>query len=117
MRTGRHPSRRRMHQWLAGNAPRRIDRHVEACERCQSLLEQLSALDDELVADLHDAVAPPADLEARTTDGVGERLRDEAALGAFLDLFAVGWLATRTIVDPDAHLDRTSADENEGDPT
>lgn len=117
MRTGRHPSRRRIQQWLAGDAPRRIDRHVEACGRCQGLLEQLSALDEDLVADLHEAVAPPADLEDRTADGVGERLRDEAALAAFLDLFAVGWAATRTIVDPEAHLDQTGADEDMGDPS
>ena len=111
----RHPSRRRLQQWLAGDAPRRVDRHVDACEQCQALLEELTALDDELVADLHDAVTPPADLADRTADGVGERLRDEAALGAFLDLFAVGWAATRAIIDPEAQLNPTEADENDGD--
>lgn len=117
MKPTHHPSRRRMQQWLAGVAPRRVDRHVEGCDVCQGLLEDLSALDDELVADLHEAVTPPADLEARTADGVGERLRDEAAFGAFLDLFAVGWAATRAIVDPEAHLGPPGADEDLGDPS
>lgn len=111
----RHPSRRRLQQWLDGDAPRRVDRHVDGCEHCQALLEELSALDAELVADLHEAVTPPADIVDRTADGVGERLRDEAALGAFLDLFAVGWATTRAIVDPEAQLNQNDADENDGD--
>ena len=114
MSTKRHPSRRRLQQWLAGEAPRRVDRHVEDCEACQSVLEELSALDDQLVSDLHDAVTAPDDLADRTADGVEDRLRDEAALGAFLDLFGVGWATTRAIVDPQAHLDDNEADENGG---
>ncbi len=111
----RHPSRRRLQLWLAGDAPRRVDRHVDECEQCQAVLEELSALDDELVADLHEAVAPPDDLADRTADGVGERLRDEAVLASFLDLFTVGWATTRVIVDPEAHLSPADADENLGE--
>ena len=115
MSSRRHPSRRRLQQWLAGDAPRRVDRHVEDCEGCQALLEELSALDDQLVADLHDAVTAPDDLADRTADGVEDRLRDEAALGVFLDLFGVGWATARAIVDPRAHLDAEQADENRGE--
>ena len=115
MTTGRHPTRRRLQQWLTGDASRHVDRHVDECERCQALLEELSALDDDLVADLHEAVTPPADLADRTADRVGERLRDEAALGAFLDLFAIGWATTRAVVDPEAQLRPAEAEENLGD--
>lgn len=115
MSSRRHPSRRLLQRWLTGDAPRRVERHVDECEQCQVLLEELSALDDELVADLHQAVSPPEDLVDRTAGGVEERLRDEAALGAFLDLFAIGWSVTRAIVDPEAHLDPSEADENDGD--
>lgn len=115
MTTGRHPTRRRLQLWLVGDASRRVDRHVDRCERCQALLEEMSALDDDLVADLHESVTPPADLADRTADGVGERLRDEAALGAFLDLFTIGWATTRAIVDPEAQLRPAEADENLGD--
>jgi hypothetical protein len=117
MNTGRHPSRRRLQQWLAGEAPRRVNRHVDGCEHCEALLEDLSSLDDRLVADLHDAVTPPHDLADRTADGVGERLRDEAALAAFLDLFGIGWAATRAIVDPEAQLSSDDADDDDGDKT
>ena len=114
MMTGRHPTRRRLQQWLAGDASRRVDRHIDECEQCQAQLEGLSALDDKLVADLYEAVTPPADLADRTTDGVGGRLRDEAALGAFLDLFTIGWAVTRAIVDPEAQLGPDGAEENPG---
>jgi len=113
----RHPSRRRLQQWLAGESPRRVDRHVDGCEHCEALLEELSALDDNLVADLHDAVTPPLDLADRTTDGVGERLRDEAALAAYIDLFTVGWATARAIVDPEAHLSPADADDTNGEGT
>ena len=115
MTTRRHPTRRRVQQWLAGDASRRVERHIAECEQCHALLEELSALDDELVAELHQAVTPPADLADRTADGVSERLRDEAALGAFLDLFTIGWAATRAIVDPEAQLLSAEAEENLGD--
>jgi hypothetical protein len=113
----RHPSRRRLQQWLVGESPRRVDRHVEGCEHCEALLEELSALDVSTVADLHDAVTPPSDLANRTTDGVGERLRDEAALATFLDLFTVGWATARAIVDPEAQLRPTDADDITGEGT
>ena len=114
MMTRHHPSRRQLQHWLAGDASRRVDRHVDECEECQALLEGLSALDDELVADLHEVVTPPADLTDRTTDGVDGRLRDEAALGAFLDLFTISWAVTRAIVDPEAQLGSDEAEENLG---
>jgi hypothetical protein len=113
----RHPSRRQLQQWLTGESPGRVDRHVDACEQCEALLEELSALDENLVADLHDAVTPPLDLADRTTDGVGERLRDEAALATFLDLFTVGWATARAIVDPEAHLSPADADDITGEAT
>ena len=62
-------------------------------------LEELSDLDDSLVADLTDALAPPTDVEDRTARQVESRLRNEAAFTVFLDLFTVGWSATRTILD------------------
>lgn len=114
MNPNRHPSRRRLQQWLAGGAPRRVDRHVAGCDPCQTVLEELSALDDDLVADLHDTVSPPADLADRTTGGVEERLRDEAALGTFLDLFSIGWAVARTVVDPEAHLGPDETDDERG---
>ena len=115
----RHPSRQRLLRWLDTGEPRRVERHVDECPACQAVLEDLSALGDDLVADLQAATRPPDDLTARTHGGVDGRLRDEAAFGAFLDLFAVGWDVARTILDPTtvrdpAHAADDPADESDG---
>ncbi len=95
----RHPSPPKLRQWLESGGPPRVGRHVDSCERCMTALDEMSILDDELVADLSDALAPPIDVEDRTAHQVERRLRDEAALTAFLSLFSVGWSATKTILD------------------
>jgi len=114
----RHPSRQRLQRWLDTGETRRVEAHIDQCQHCQSVLEDLTALSDEVVAELQTATAAPADLTARTNDGVDERLRNEAALGAFVDLFTIGWDVVRAIVDPitDSELAQPGAvvtDENE----
>lgn len=120
--SARHPDRTRLQHWLDTGEPRRVARHVERCERCQEALEELSALDDGLVAGLEEATMPPDDLRERTHGGVDLRLRDEAVFGAFLDLFTIGWDVTRSVIDPDvtegeaAHDLDDPADEANGEP-
>lgn len=99
--TARHPTRRRLQRWLDTGEPRRVARHIDACARCQEQLDQLTALDEGLVADLQAATTPPEDLTDRTQGGVDARLRNEAALGAFLDLFTIGWDVVRTVLEPE----------------
>jgi hypothetical protein len=118
MRT-RHPSRQRLQRWLETGESRRVDRHVDECAVCQETLDALSALDEDLVADLQAATTPPADIAERTHGGVDSRLRDEAAFAAFLDLFAVGWEVARCVLDPttdgdEAHGSGTDAEETSG---
>ena len=96
----RHPSRQRLQRWLETGEPRRVDRHVDECETCQNVLETLSELDEGLVADLQAATTPPSDITERTHGGVDDRLRDEAVVGAFLDLFTIGWDVARFVLDP-----------------
>ncbi len=127
----RHPSRARLQRWLDTDeslrAYRRVERHVNECDQCQVALDELSELDEGIVADLHAATAPPDDLAARTHQGVDDRLRDEAAIGVFLDLFTIGWDVMRTILDPtneaedavvtdgdDPHPTQNPADEADG---
>jgi len=95
----RHPSNQQLQAWLESGSPSRVGKHVDSCERCMALLEELSDLGDSLVADLNAALAAPTDVEDRTARQVESRLRNEAAFTAFLDLFTVGWSATRTILD------------------
>lgn len=118
----RHPTRRRLQRWLDTGEPRRVSRHIERCPQCQEQLEELSALDEELVADLQAATDPPEDLRARTYGGVDVRLHNEAVFGAFIDLFAIGWDFTRAVLDPDltdrddTHHAPAPADGNDGGP-
>jgi hypothetical protein len=95
----RHPSQQQLQAWLESGSPARIGKHVDTCERCMATLEELTDLGDSLVAELTDAFAAPTDVEDRTARQVESRLRNEAAFTAFLDLFTVGWSATKTILD------------------
>ena len=115
----RHPSRRALLKWLDTGGPGRVDRHVAECGHCQEELDRISALDDATHDVLVAATEPPADLTERVSDGVDGRLRDEAAAGAFADLFAIGWDLLRCVIDPDpesdtAHENVESADEKRG---
>ena len=80
MRLRRHPGQHALNAWLSTGAPTRVGRHVDACEQCLATLEQLTSLDDALVAGLGEVVAPPRGIEGRTATAVERRLRDEDAL-------------------------------------
>lgn len=118
--SSRHPNRQQLQRWLDTGEPRRVAKHIDTCLACQEVLEKSSALDDDLVADLHAATDPPDDLRERTQGGVDLRLRNEAVLGAFLDLFTIGWDVARTVLDPDAtvrgepHEEPPAADHIDG---
>jgi hypothetical protein len=128
--SARHPNRQRLQRWLETGETRRVSNHIERCDHCQEILEDISALDEGMVADLQAATTPPDDLRERTHGGVDTRLRNEAALGSFLDLFTIGWDVARVIIDPgtfdqstaepvatlgdDAHDDDTVADDSDG---
>lgn len=101
--TARHPNRQRLQRWLETGETRRVSQHIDECDHCQEVLEEISALDEGLVADLQTATAPPDDLRARTHGGVDNRLRNEAAFGLFLDLFTIGWDVARTVLDVDTN--------------
>lgn len=101
----RHPSAERLQAWLESGEPSRVGRHVADCEHCLVKLEELSNLDDTLVAGLTEALSPPSDFEDRAAEQLERRLRNEDALLVFLDLFAVGWDTVRTIFHPEEESD------------
>jgi len=108
-------------KWLETGGPGRVDRHIAGCDHCQDQLDKLSQLDDSTIEVLVAATEPPSDLNERVSDGVDSRLRDEAAAGAFADLFAIGWDLLRCVIDPDPEVDTThvpsaGADEDDGGP-
>jgi hypothetical protein len=99
MKLSRHPTPHQLQAWLETGGSAKLGKHIDTCERCMAALEELSDLDDGLVADLTEALAAPADVEDRAVKQVESRLRNEAAFTAFVDLFAIGWSTTRTILD------------------
>ncbi len=116
-----HPTNRALQKWLAMGGPARVDRHVEGCAQCQEYLDGVSSLDPATRTGLVAVTAPPTDLQERVSDGVDIRLRDEAAAGAFADLFAIGWDFLKCVIDPDPnnappHTVADSADESDGGP-
>ncbi len=100
----RHPSAERLQNWLESGESSRVGRHVASCDRCLGALEELSDLDDGLVADLTEALSPPSDFEDRAAEQLERRLRNEDTLLVFLDLFAVGWDTVRTIFHTEEEL-------------
>jgi hypothetical protein len=102
---GRHPNSARLHRWLEDGGSSRVGRHVADCERCMASLEELSNLDDTIVADIAEVLAPPEDIESRAASQLERRLRNEDAFLVFLDLFAVGWDTVRTIFQTEEDSD------------
>lgn len=98
--TTRHPPDEVLVRWLETGRPRRVGRHVEDCDECMERLDVVSDLDGGLITGLQSASAPPADLHARTTGGVSDRLAAEEALSSVLDLFTVPWRTAASILDP-----------------
>jgi hypothetical protein len=105
MNLRRHPSTTELGHWLEAGAPTRVGDHVASCERCMTAAEEASHLGHALVADLHDVLAMPEDLAARTRAGLERRLRDEAALVGFFDLFSSAWLLAGVVFDSQEDFD------------
>ncbi len=96
----RHPSKKALRSWLAGDIDPDVDRHVSTCDRCSSELEHLDT--PEAHGPLRDALLtalePPADLVPRVEAGVTARLDSRHVFGFVADLFGVGWEATRLLI-------------------
>ena len=93
-----HPHDDDLVKWLETERPSRVGRHVESCEACMERVDTLSDLGG-LVSGLARVSAPPGDLHARTTGGVHGRLAAEESVGAFLDLFSIGWQTAAVMLD------------------
>ena len=105
MRLWRHPSEHALVAWLSTGESTRVGRHVDGCEHCLAALENLSLLDEAMVADIGQVMAAPTGIEGRTVSGVERRLRNEDALLTFFDLFSVGWSTTKVILDLEENAD------------
>lgn len=105
----RHPSKRALRDWLAGDTNESVDQHVTTCDRCSTDLEALASADTD--SSLRDALLavldPPPDLVPRVEAGVIARLESREVLGYFADVFGAGWETTRLLVT-DQHPNETT---------
>lgn len=96
----RHPSKRALREWLAGEIDEQVDAHVSTCDRCSNDLEALATadLDSGLREALLEVLDPTPDLAVRVEAGVVARLESREVLGYFADVFGAGWDTTRLLV-------------------
>jgi len=112
-----HPSLSALQRWLETGQGKHIEEHVGTCPQCQQVLDELTSLNEDTRQGLMSAVAPPEDLAARTRVGVDDRLRQEAAVSAFADLFAIGLDFVRFVggAEPDRDEPHSDAPSTDGD--
>lgn len=103
----RHPSKRTLREWLAGETDEDVDRHVSTCERCANDLEALATAETD--SSLRDALLfvldPPPDLVPRVEAGVIARLESRKVLGYFADVFGAGLETSRLLLTDDDGTD------------
>lgn len=91
----RHPSKRSLRAWLAGESSADVERHIGGCDVCAASLESLAETDDAAMDGglsdlLASAFAVPDDLTDRLTVGVASRLDSRQVVGLMTDLFGAG---------------------------
>lgn len=108
-RLRRHPSKRALREWLAGEVDEQVDAHVSTCDRCSNDLEALATAetDTSLRDALLTALDPGPDLTPRIEAGVAARLESREVLGYFADVFGAGWETTRLLMTDDHPTDET----------
>lgn len=103
----RHPSKRSLRDWLNGERTDDIDAHIDSCERCASILEELEP--DESTQAISDALAfvlsPPGDLTTRLQVGVAARLDSRQIAGVVADLFGAGIETSRLLLSDESPSD------------
>ena len=106
----RHPSKRVLREWLAGEIDEQVDEHVSTCDRCATDLESLAGadLDSKLRDALLTVLEPAPGLVPRTEAGVAARLESREVLGYLADIFGAGWETARLLA--------TGPDPREPDP-
>jgi hypothetical protein len=98
----RHPGNVALGRWLAGGSDNDVERHVDSCQRCASVLEDLDESAGLEIGDaLAQALAPPDDLTERLVAGVNARLSSRQVMGVVADLFGAGIETTRLLLIED----------------
>ncbi len=99
----RHPKRRALQAWLAGDTPPQegaeLDAHLASCRQCAATLEDLDATGDLAIGDALAAVlAPPTGLSDRLERKVTARLDSRVVFDVVSDLFGAGLETSRLLL-------------------
>lgn len=100
----RHPNKRQLSLWLDGQAPN-YDSHVDECEQCSALLEDIVGIDldnddSKIRPALLVLLEPPADLEDRVSRRIADRLQTTSDMELFSSLFGIPIDAARIFLEP-----------------
>ncbi len=99
----RHPSRRALQDWLNNPDDASLVDHVDTCQRCAGVLEELDAQDQPSIGDALAAVyTPPADLSDRLQRRVAARLDSRVVLDVVSDLFGAGIETSKLLLTEDS---------------
>ena len=100
----RHPNKRQLSLWLDGQAPN-YDSHVDDCEHCSALLEDIVGIDldndDSTIGPaLLMLLESPSDLEDRVSRRIAERLQMTSDMELFSSMFGIPIDAARVFLEP-----------------
>ena len=109
----RHPSRKRLERWFDGHeADPDLDAHLDTCDRCASVIEELAASDDPVHSALQSVLPVPDDLHARIEVGINSRLQNRQDLAALAEIMGIG-LRTARLVFADPEPDDIPPEEHD----
>lgn len=94
----RHPSSRKLREWLDSGEPTEVDAHVSTCEKCASQLDDLAAPMPALHQLLSTRLAPPEDLLERLTRRLSVSAQNREDLQIVLDLFGAPWFTAQNLL-------------------
>ena len=98
----RHPETVALDHWLSGATDDQIEKHVDSCQRCAAVLEELDTSTLVEIGDaLAQALAPPPDLTERLITGVNAKLSSRQVIDVVADLFGAGMETIRLLLTGD----------------
>lgn len=95
-----HPSDRKLRAWLDGDAPE-LGEHIRECEVCLEQLEDLTALDPDVMSLLRRTVRPDPGFWDRLEAARRRRERTVESWSALVDLNSLGWRTWMTLLRDD----------------
>ncbi|MEE9416805.1 MAG: hypothetical protein V3V01_16095 [Acidimicrobiales bacterium] len=85
----RHPSTKKLADWLETGGPPEVESHVTTCDRCAESMDALAVPVPSMSRALTAVLQPPNEYRERLSERISESLRNRADLALFVDLMGV----------------------------